>query len=102
MTKLYISGPMSNYPEHNYPAFFEAAETLRNLGYDVVNPAELGVVDGWKWADYLRRDLRVMLDCDGVATLDGWTKSKGARLEVDVAEELDMPIDSVDAWLPCE
>jgi hypothetical protein len=37
---LYISGPMGGLPGFNYPAFNFAAKRLRDLGYNVLNPAE--------------------------------------------------------------
>lgn len=88
--KIYISGPMSGYPELNFPAFNEAAAQLRALGHEVVNPAELGEHADWVWADYLRRDLKVLLDCDAVYALAGWRESKGASLECEVARRLGM------------
>ena len=31
---------MTGLPDHNFPAFFEAAEHLKSLGWHPVNPAE--------------------------------------------------------------
>lgn len=39
MTRLYVAGPMSGLPDHNYPAFREAATRLRDLGYQWVSEA---------------------------------------------------------------
>ena len=40
-----------------------------------------------------------MLDgCDSVATLHGWEKSRGATLEVHVAQALGMQVESVEWW----
>lgn len=97
--KLYVSGPMAGYPEHNYPAFAAATAKLREAGYAVLSPAELGVVNGWEWEDYLRRDLIALLECDAVALLPGWQHSRGARLETDVADKLSMPVRMVDIWV---
>lgn len=97
--KLYIAGPMTGLPEYNYPAFFEAEDQLRAAGYDVANPAMLGVRDGWEWADYMRAGLRMLLNCDGIAMLDGWHASRGAQVELRLALSLDMPEGSVAAWL---
>jgi hypothetical protein len=94
--KLYVAGPMSGYPDCNYPAFNEAAEALRSLGYEVINPAEFG--EGRHYVDFIREDLRLMLDCHGVATLEGWWESVGARNEVSVAGILKMPVRSVADW----
>lgn len=89
--RLYLSGPMTGLPDHNYPAFNAEAARLRALGYDIVNPAELKP-EGNEWHHYLRRDLREMLTCDGLALMPGWHNSKGAHLEIQVAHRVEMSI----------
>ena len=37
--RLYLAGPMSGIKDFNFPAFNEAAEHLRKLGYEVFNPS---------------------------------------------------------------
>lgn len=96
--KLYIAGPMTGYPEYNYPAFNRAEEILIAHGYDVLNPARRGVVDGWGWVDYMRPALRDISEADGLAVLDGWHASRGATLEVDIAQRLDLRVARVEAW----
>lgn len=97
--KLYVTGPMTGLPDMNFPAFNEASDRLRAAGYEVVNPADNGAgVDGMTWADYLKQDLLDMIPCDGLAYLDDWQKSKGARLEIGVASTLLMPVKSVSEW----
>ncbi len=93
--RVYLSGPMTGYPLHNYPAFREARDQLRAEGFTVLCPAEAGYVEGWTWAQYLRRDLVMVCDADAVVTLDGWENSKGARLDVHVARNLGMPVVSM-------
>ena len=95
--KIYVAGPMTGYPDCNYPAFNQAAEDLRDLGYDVVNPAESTLVDA-HYTDFLREDLRLVLDCDAIATLPGWEHSVGARNEVMVAGVLGMPVHELGYW----
>lgn len=95
--KLYIAGPMSNIPQNNYPAFNQAAEVLRSAGYLVVNPAEFGA-EGGHYVDLIRKDLELMLPCHGVATLENWWESVGARNEVQVAGILKMPVRTVGEW----
>jgi len=86
---LYLAGPMTGYPEFNYPAFTEAAGALRAGGETVVSPHELHDNDFSRPFDwYLRRDLKALCDCDAVALLPGWEDSRGAKLEVAVAEGL--------------
>lgn len=99
MTRLYIAGPMTGIEDHNFPAFNEAADQLRAAGYEVENPADQGVVDGWEWADYLRHDLPLLLKCDGVALLSWWYRSRGAKLEHYVAVELGLPAYPLAWWV---
>jgi hypothetical protein len=110
---IYLAGPMSGYPQFNYPAFHKAAKELREAGYNVISPAEHnpeamlkvaieskdGLVDGIKpidnrnaqvagetWGDCMARDVKLIFgQCDGVVVLPGWEKSRGARLEVFLA-----------------
>jgi hypothetical protein len=98
-TKLYLSGPMTGIVDKNYDSFRQAVLALRSLGYIVVNPWELDVTDVRDtWAECLRRDIRALMDCDGVATLPGWKKSKGACLEVHIAKSLGWPVHNVAYW----
>lgn len=101
VTMLYVAGPMSGHPENNYPAFNDNTSALRGAGYGVVNPAEFSVPSGVRvhYVDLIREDLRQMLDCHGVAVLDGWWESHGARNEVNVAGMLKMPVRPVSEWL---
>ncbi|AZG43467.1 DUF4406 domain-containing protein [Gordonia insulae] len=98
--RIYISGPMTGYPSFNFPAFEQAANMLRAIGYDVVSPHEFGEEgEGKSWADYLREDLIAMLDgCTAVATLTGWEESRGAQLEVHVASALEMRVERLEWW----
>lgn len=91
-TRVYISGPMSGMPEHNFPAFHAEAARLRALGYDVVNPAELNPEPGKTWEECMKVDLRELLDCDLVALLPDWEKSRGARKEMELALLVCIPV----------
>lgn len=94
---LYLSGPMSGYDDSNYPAFNEAAELLRRMGYTVLNPAEDNHPDH-QYADLLALDIADVLKCEGVAVLEGWWASVGARLEVNIAGTLGRPVRPVGEW----
>lgn len=98
MPTLYISGPMTGYPDHNFPMFDWVEAALQHVGYRTLNPATKGIVPDWTWEDYLRHDLRQVLDADGVAVLDGWECSRGARLEVTTAQALGIPVMSWTLW----
>ncbi|WP_458368748.1 DUF4406 domain-containing protein [Pseudomonas mandelii] len=90
--RLYLAGPMTGFEDFNFPAFNKMAAELRAQGYVVENPAEHGVVDGADWADYMAYDLTRLGLCGMIALLPDWENSKGARLEVHIAEQLGMAI----------
>ena len=90
--KVYISGPMTGQPDFNRPAFNAKAAELRALGHEVVNPAELPEIPGWEWADYLKRDIPLLLGCEAIYLLEGWEDSKGAELECGIAESLSFEV----------
>lgn len=99
---FYLAGPMSGYPQFNFPAFHEGARALRERGYKIISPAEEdsaavqaaalkskdgkldaeGKVAGETWGEILARDVRIVADkVDGIIFLPGWRSSRGARLE---------------------
>lgn len=92
--KLYLAGPMSGYPDHNYPAFDAEAKRLRELGHEVINPAENdgGNPHAGDWAYYLRQDIVHVLAVEAIAVLPGWRQSRGATLETTIAAALELPI----------
>lgn len=92
MKRIYISGPMTGKPHHNFPAFNAAARTLREMGFEVVNPVDINPDPGAPWHECLKADLRALLDCDTIALLPGWEGSAGAHLELHVAHRVGLNI----------
>lgn len=106
MKKVYIAGPMTGYDDWNFPAFFDAENQLKELGYETLNPAandgaslETAIQNaisardaGATWSGYMRRDLSNLLLSDYVCVLPNWQRSKGASLEVHVAKALGIPL----------
>lgn len=111
--RIYLAGPMTGYPGFNFRTFDAAAKVLRLAGWDVVSPAELddpetrkvalrskdgspesGSTRGETWGDFLARDVKLIADggIEGIITLDGWRKSKGARLETFIGRLMGIPI----------
>lgn len=91
MKRIYLSGPMSGIPDFNFPAFNAEASRLRDLGYEVVNPAEINTADT-PYNECLRNDVKALMDCDTIAMLDGWMNSNGAHLEMHMAHRVGMRI----------
>ena len=81
---------MTGYDDFNYPAFFAAEERLKKRGYQVFNPARNQTQDSWH--DYLRFDIKQLMDCDAIYMLYGYYKSKGSMLELLIAKSLDFEI----------
>ena len=92
MTTVYVAGPMTGLPDHNYPAFHAAEALLTDAGYRVLNPARNGTIPGDACAACMRLGLRQVLEADAVALLPGWEASRGARLEREVALALGLPV----------
>ena len=111
--RVYLSGGMSGVRHFNLEAFDELARTLRGRGFEVVSPAEMDgdearailmtsehgshsdLPPGETWGWYLARDIRLLADdgIEAVVVLPEWETSKGARLEVFMANQiLGLPI----------
>lgn len=110
--KIYLAGPMRGYPEFNFPAFHEAARTLRSLGHEVFSPAEkdnerhgkdistgnaAGDVEkavkehGFSLRVALGDDLAwICAEAEAIALLPGWEKSSGVAAEWATARALDL------------
>lgn len=97
--KVYISGPISN--DKDASAKFKAAEEyLRSKGYEPVNPelipfpkynqADFGDDGVWKY--FMHQAIQKMMACQHIYMLKGWTESRGARIEWDLARDLGMII----------
>lgn len=100
--RIYIAGPMTGLPEFNFPAFHAMAAAMRAEGWHVENPAEHGHVEGAEWADYLRFDIGRLSTCEAMMLLPGWSRSRGARLEVHIAKEIGMRMLFADGAEPLE
>ncbi len=92
MTRIYIAGPMSGLPDLNYPAFNAMAERLRALSFEVENPAENPPPKCESWLGYMRMAVAQLATCDAVVMLPGWSKSKGACIEHQLAVGLGLEI----------
>lgn len=79
--RIYIAGPMTGYPELNFPAFHAVTATLRAAGHEVINPAEVNPDPNAEWTACMFKDLEVLTPCDGIVMLPGWEQSPGAQIE---------------------
>jgi uncharacterized protein DUF4406 len=94
MNAIYVAGPMRGYPDLNFPAFHDAADRFRRAGWTVRNPVEIGREafgpnpEAVQPREFLRADIRVLVDCQAIAVLPGWEHSTGARCEAAIARSL--------------
>lgn len=98
--KFYISGAVTGDPLYR-TKFREAERRLRRGGVRALNPVR-HEKDGKEWDYYLRRDLRKLTRCAAIVLLPDWHRSRGARLEKQVAESLGLFViayESLVKWL---
>ena len=95
---VYIAGPITGKPGYNVDVFAAAERHLTACGHTVVNPTTLheGPLGSLSREEYMRTDIRALLDCEAIYLLPGWQDSRGARMEHDIAVQIGL----VRMW-PC-
>lgn len=94
--QIYLSGPMTGYPESNYPAFEAATSALRAAGHLVYTPHEF-LSPGKPSQKDLRRAFAaycrfICEDADTIVLLPGWEKSLGVSAELALAKNCGLDI----------
>lgn len=105
--KIYIAGSISDggslpiaIQAKRRQAFDDAEVAINALdGYEAINPMRRGVDENKSWLDYMRDSLRDIAEADAVALLPGWERSRGARVEYDLAAALGLDVHLLEAWL---
>ncbi len=64
-----------------------------------MSPAHLGIPDDATWEAAMKKCLQAMLICDGVALLFNWHESRGAVIEMELAQNIGMPVKLVERWV---
>lgn len=108
--RLYIIGPVTGIENDNHAAFQAARDRLRRE-YIVDIPHDT-IKAGTAHEDAMTESINLITTrgysyprggmakrYDGVALLEGWEQSEGARLEKAVAEACGIPCKTVDEWL---
>lgn len=89
---FYIAGPMTGIENYNFDNFNRVSDVLRQQGWEVLNPADAGIVEGATWEDYMAYCLTQIGQCGAMYMLKGWEMSRGACLEQLIADRLGMKI----------
>lgn len=102
MTTIYIAGKIGQPKEgqseqkwkEGYTKKFNYAETFIGsvLGYAVRNPIKFPHDHDRTWEAYMKECLIFMVQSDAVYALPDWAESKGATIEVELAQKLGMPV----------
>ena len=107
LKRIYLSGPITNIPELNRPAFDAAEKRLTASGHFVINPVNISVTFGTEEElaksfialyddrpfgslEYspklahavMDADLAAVHSCDAIYLLRGWETSRGAKKEL--------------------
>ena len=81
---IFISGPMTGYPNYNREAFYAAEKRLTIEGDIVLSPAYLP--EGLTDAEYLHICKAYIDVSEGIYLLEGYENSKGSIEELRYAE----------------
>ena len=93
MGKMYISGKITGLDYQEAFNSFELAEKEFLIkGWEVINPMKLKHQHDESWQNYMREDLKALLDCGCVYMLNNWEDSVGARIEHKLAMDLEILI----------
>lgn len=91
--KIYISLPISGYDlDERKELAMQTEVKLRSRGYDVFNPLGDKWEGGLTTQDYMKRDLKELLECDTIIFMSGFNKSAGCHTELCVAMACGMDI----------
>jgi hypothetical protein len=92
--RIYISGPITGFPDGNKTAFYSAENVITYYGDTPINPhrvcAHLPATA--TWSDYMRENIPALCRADEIYMLRGWWRSRGARLEWVIAWGLGMKV----------
>ena len=97
--RVYIAGPMTlggtdeSGLEDRLRKFHQVEEYLRARGYEVENPANTPDTDPPRtWREWMVSGINQLMTCDAIYMLPGWSASKGARLEYEIARSFGMEL----------
>lgn len=93
MKKIYIAGKVTGEPLAECTMKFgQAQKEIEALGFIAVNP--LAVVGDFQsyWEPAMKKCVKALVDCDAVIVLPCWENSKGAKIERQLAWDLDIPV----------
>lgn len=92
-SKIYISGRITGITiKEATDNFYEAEKDLFELDYEVINPMTIKHDHDKSWKNYMKNDIKELLNCSHIYMLKGWHLSKGANIEFNLAKDLGLTI----------
>ena len=86
--KVYIAGKITGLDRAViFKKFYVSGKKLEKDGHTVMSPAVLALNDGFDHSDYMHICFAMIDVCDAVWLQKDWQSSKGARMELQYAEE---------------
>lgn len=111
MSRAYLSGPMKDIAENNFPLFIRFAALLKERGWDIISPVDLNIAAGVKSTDtefteeqmikLIADDSAAILSLrpsagDAVLVMEDWfnrgAKSRGVFAELALADWIGLPV----------
>lgn len=93
--RVYISGAITGLDIQEREGVFEEVEGwIKTFGLDCFNPFKNGYSQDSSVTreQHIKIDLVNLLECDTILFLPGWENSRGCLLEMNIAEQIGMPI----------
>ena len=95
--RIFLSGPMTGHENFNFDQFNFIENVLKQYGVDVVNPVHICkkykkehvLSDKAVFDKMVAEQQEAEKTCNAIMLLHGWQNSKGVKLELKTAVELD-------------
>ena len=92
MSKIYISGKITGIESEALLLFAKAEKELQSKGHETVNPMALNHNHDKTWHSYMKEDIKALCDCDTIYMLANWRDSKGAIIEMEIANMIGLKV----------
>lgn len=90
---IYISGKISGLPISEVISKFQrACAKVKRFGLEPKNPLDNGLPWDAAWEDQMGKDISILLRCDAIYLLPDYLESDGAKIELAVAKQCQMPV----------
>lgn len=88
--KVYLSGAITNNKQYKRQ-FKKAERKVKKQGYKVFNPCAIPNI--FSYSEFMKIDIAALECCNKIYMLKGWEKSRGAKMELQRAKELNLIIE---------